>query len=502
VDARGQQAAAGGFDWENQLVDGLWVYPLDLVWDGLRGAFAALVADFARSVGGFPRIGAMGVSAMMHGYLVLDAAGEQLAEFRTWRNTVTHQAAEILTRAFDFNIPQRWSIAHLYRAMAGGEEHIGKISQMTTLAGYVHFKLTGERVLGIGDASGMFPIDFATGDYDKKMSNIFDNFTAGFGADWQILDILPKVLPAGANGGKLTPEGARLLDPTGALPAGIDFCPPEGDAGTGMVATNSILAEQGNISAGTSIFAMLVLEKSLSRLYPEIDMVMTPAGLPAAMVHCNNCAADLDAWAQIFGESLELFGADIDKTMIYQKLFEIALEGEADCGEIFSCNYLSGEHITGFEAGRPLFLRSPKSRFTLANFMRSLIFSAIATLKIGMDILAEGEGIKPAKILGHGGFFKTPAAGQKLMAAALETPVAVMDSAGEGGAWGIALLAAYRANGGGQGLPEFLARNIFADAAISTIRPDAADIAGFAKYLRGYKKLLNVERAAVGEFYV
>ncbi|MDR2183643.1 MAG: ATPase [Clostridiales bacterium] len=499
TDERGATLASGGHNWENRFENGVWTYHMEDVRHGIRQGFAQLVADYAaKHEGAFPDIGCMGVSAMMHGYLPLDGGGNQLAEFRTWRNTITEESAARLSDAFGFNIPQRWSIAHLHRAIIGGEAHVGEIALLTTLAGYVHYRLTGQKVLGVGDASGVFPIDSATKDYDAKMAAQFDDMAREFGFSQNILDILPKVLQAGEFAGNLTEEGAALLDPSGGLAAGIPLCPPEGDAGTGMVATNSISAGTGNVSAGTSVFAMLVLERGLSRLYPEIDVVTTPAGLPVAMVHCNNCSSDLDAWVGIFGRAMELGGARPDTSELYRLLYEAALSGEDDAGGLTSVNYLSGEHITGFHKGRPLFVRTPESKFTLENYMRSLLFSAIATLRIGMDILASGEGVQLDKLLGHGGYFKTEKVGQKLMAGALNIPVAVMESAGEGGAWGIAVLAAYAAaKAPGETLEEYLQNKVFVDAAISTIMPCPADVRGFNAYLRRYKALLNVERAAV-----
>jgi len=502
TDAAGRLVANGGHNWENRFENGVWTYRLDDVWVGLQDAFADLIKDY-RSRGdnadAFPQIGCVGISAMMHGYLALDKSGDLLAEFRTWRNTITQEASEELTRTFGFNIPQRWSIAHLHRAVCNGEEHVAKIAHITTLAGYVHYKLTGEQVLGVGDASGMFPIDSTTKDYNAKMAADFDVLAQKHGVAWRLLDILPKVKTAGDSAGVLTAAGAALLDPTGMLKPGAAFCPPEGDAGTGMVATNSVAPGTGNVSAGTSVFAMFVLQRELSRLYPEIDVVTTPTGMPVAMVHCNNCTSDLDAWADVFGRALELGnGARPDKSQVYRMLFEAALNGDADGGGLLSCNYLSGEHITGFEAGRPLFVRGPRANFTLENFMRCLIFSAVATLKIGMDILIGGENMTLTQILGHGGFFKTPLVGQRLMAGALGIPVAVMESAGEGGAWGIAILAAYASNKAyGQSLEDYLQRVVFADTDISVIQPDVQDTAGFAAYLQGYKALLNVERAAI-----
>jgi len=497
INEAGECAATGGHDWENRLENGVWTYRLEDVWAGLRASFVGLVEDYEAKHKSFPNIGGIGVSAMMHGYLALDKDGEQLAEFRTWRNTLTEEASAQLTGLFGFNIPQRWSIAHLHRAMSLGEEHVGRINILTTLAGYVHYKLTGRNVLGVGDASGMFPIDSGTKDYNARMVEQFDGLVAERGHSWRLLDILPKVLQAGDAAGELTAEGAKLLDPSGRLAAGISMCPPEGDAGTGMVATNSVAVGTGNVSAGTSVFAMLVLERELSRLYTEIDMVTTPSGMPVAMVHCNNCTSDLDAWVSLFGSAMERQGAVLEKSDLYRTLYQAALDADADGGGLVSCNYLSGEHMTGFTAGRPLFVRSANSRFTLENFMRTLIFSSIATLKMGMDILTGGEGVRLTKLLGHGGFFKTKGVGQKLMAGALDIPVAVMESAGEGGAWGIAILAAYAVCNEGEPLEEYLAEKVFKNAEISTIQPDPRDVQGFADYLVRYKAGLEVERAAI-----
>jgi sugar (pentulose or hexulose) kinase len=433
---------------------------------------------------------------MMHGHLVFDKAGNQLVPFRTWRNTITEQAAAALTEQFAFNIPQRWNIAHLYQAMLNKEPHVKDIAFLTTLAGYVHWKLTGRKALGVGDASGMFPIDSTINDYNRRMLQQFDGISAGSG--WKLEDILPKVLNAGEDAGALTEEGAKLLDPAGHLKAGIPLCPPEGDAGTGMVATNSVAERTGNISAGTSVFAMIVLEKALSKVYTEIDMITTPSGKPVAMVHCNNCTSDLDAWVKLFGELTELLGAKAEKPALYDALYYKALEGDADCGGLVPYNYYAGEPITGLDQGRPLFVRSPDSRFTLANFMRALLFSTMGTLKIGMDILTEKEKVRLDQLLGHGGLFKTKGAGQKLMAAALNVPVSVMESAGEGGAWGIALLAAYRKHKNeGETLEAFLTQRVFANNAGERADPDPKDVQGFAVFMSRYTAGLAVERAAV-----
>jgi len=491
--------ASGGYDWENKLEDGVWTYHLDEVWKGLQGSFRNLAEDVQKRYGvKLGAVGAIGISAMMHGYLPFNKNGDLLVPFRTWRNTTTEKAAAALTGEFQFNIPQRWSVAHLYQAILNKEDHVKDLAFLTTLAGYIHWKLTGQKVLGIDDASGMFPIDSTTNNYNQKMLQKFSEIVKPLDYGWNISDLLPKVLNAGEDAGSLTAEGAKLLDPSGSLHAGIPFCPPEGDAGTGMVATNSVAERTGNVSAGTSIFAMIVLEKALSKLYPEIDIVTTPAGKPVAMVHCNNCTTDLDAWVKLFRELADVAGAKVEKPALYDALYIKALEGDEDCGGLLSYNYHSGEHTTGFEQGRPLFVRSQESNFTLANFMRNLIFSTMATLKLGMDILTEKEHIRLDNLLGHGGLFKTKGVGQKLMAGALNTPVSVMESAGEGGAWGIALLAAYMLQGP-KGLPleKFLAGNVFGDAKGDRVEPDPKDVRGFKKFMERYSAGLKIERAAV-----
>jgi sugar (pentulose or hexulose) kinase len=491
--------ATGGYDWENRLEDGVWTYRLDDVWEGLRTAYRRLADDVKAAYGApLKTTGAIGISAMMHGYLVFDANGKQLVPFRTWRNTFTEQAATILTRELGFNIPQRWSGAHLYQAILNGEPHVGSIAFMTTLAGYVHWKLTGEKVLGVGDASGMFPIDSGTNGFNVQMVDRFDSLISKHDFGWALGRILPSPLSAGVRAGVLTAEGAGLLDPSGELETGIPFCPPEGDAGTGMVATNSVAERTGNISAGTSIFAMIVLEKGLSKVYPEIDMVTTPSGKPVAMVHCNNCTTDIDAWVRLFAELCRAVGADVSKPALYDVLYEKALEGEPDCGGLLTYNYCSGEPITGFEEGRPLCVRTPESRLTLANHMRSLLFSAMGTLAIGMDILTENEQVRIDSMLGHGGLFKTKGVGQRLMAAAMGAPVSVMETAGEGGAWGIALLADFMARKeGGETLEAFLTNRVFSGRTGVSIRPDEIDLKGFALFMERYVKGLAIEKAAV-----
>jgi len=499
IDENYAPIASGGHDWENRLENGVWTYHLDDVWKGLQGSFRKLADDVQKRYGvKLVTVGAVGISAMMHGYLAFNKNGDLLVPFRTWRNTTTEKAAAALTGEFQFNIPQRWSIAHLYQAILNKEDHIKDIAFITTLAGYVHWKLTGEKVIGIDDASGMFPIDSAINNFNQKMLQKFSGIVKPLGFSWSIGDLLPKVLSAGENAGSLTAEGAKLLDPSGSLQAGIPFCPPEGDAGTGMVATNSVAERTGNVSAGTSIFAMIVMEKALSKLYTEIDMVTTPAGKPVAMVHCNNCTTDLDAWVKLFRELADLAGAKIEKPALYDALYFKALEGEDDCGGLLSYNYHAGEPITNLEQGRPLFVRSQESNFTLANFMRNLLFSTMGTLKLGMDILTEKEHIRLDNLLGHGGLFKTKGVGQKLMAGALNTPVSVMESAGEGGAWGIALLAAFLLQGS-KGLPleKFLAEKVFRDAKGDRVEPDQKDVQGFKKFMERYSAGLKIEQAAV-----
>ncbi|MGI6240149.1 MAG: xylulokinase [Christensenellales bacterium] len=490
--------ASGGYEWENRLTDGIWTYDMDDVWAGLRGCYASLLADVREKTGArLTRLRAMGISGMMHGYLPFDRAGRQLAAFRTWRNTISGEAAGKLTEAFGYNIPQRWSVAHLYQAMLNGEVHVDQIAHLTTLAGHVHDKLTGERAMGVGEASGMFPIDAEICDYDARMLDTFDGISRGMGYPWSLRDLLPRVLPAGAHAGNLTPEGALLLDPSGALEPGCPMCPPEGDAGTGMVATNAVAPRAGNVSAGTSIFAMIVLERALSRVYPEIDIVSTPAGAPVAMVHCNNCTSDINAWVSVFGEFARMMGIDPSADELYSALYRKALEGDADCGGLVNYNFFSGEHILDLEEGRPLLMRAPDSRFTLANFMRAQLFSALGTLKSGMNILA-GEHVAIDRIYGHGGFFKTKGVGQRMLAAAINTPVSVMETAGEGGAWGIAVLAAYMdARANGQSLGDYLDARVFANMASASMSPDPADVQGFDQFHRRFERGLGVERAAI-----
>ncbi len=490
--------ASGSHEWENRHENGVWTYSLEDVWNGLQDSFRNLSRDVSETYHvPLKTIGALGFSAMMHGYMAFDKDGNLLAPFRTWRNTITGQAAEKLTDLFQFNIPQRWSIAHLYQAILNKETHVQDISHQTTLAGYVHWKLTGQKVLGVGEASGMFPIDSTTTDYDQRMMHQFDELLKAEGISWKLEDILPKVLVAGDAAGTLTEEGAKLLDPSGQLQAGIPLCPPEGDAGTGMVATNSVAMRTGNVSAGTSVFAMIVLEKALSKLYPEIDMVTTPTGKPVAMVHSNNCTSDLNAWVDVFQEFTKVLGVQISESQLYETLYKQGLLGDADGGGLLAYNYVSGEHITHLEEGRPIFVRTPESRFTLANFMRTHLFSSLGALKIGMDILFEQEKVQLDQLLGHGGFFKTKEVGQRMMAAAMNVPVSVMETAGEGGAWGIALLASYILHKKNEPLEDYLSNQVFANEKGSTITPDQKDVDGFAAFMERYKNGLDIERAAV-----
>ncbi|MCL2264699.1 MAG: FGGY-family carbohydrate kinase [Treponema sp.] len=501
--------AAGSHDWENRLEDGIWTYHLDDVWTAVQNSYRSLAQNVKTQYGiDITSAGAIGISAMMHGYLAFDKNGNQLAQFRTWRNTATEKAAAALTEKFQFNIPLRWSIAHLYQVMLNNEPHAKDIDFITTLAGYIHWKLTGLKVLGIGDASGMFPIDSSAKNYDSAMLEKFSQLEAPYGFTWKIKNILPKVLNAGEDAGLLTEEGAKLLDPNGSLKPGIPLCPPEGDAGTGMVATNSITERTGNISAGTSVFAMIVLEKDLSKVYPEIDIVATPAGKSVAMVHCNNCTSDIDAWVRLFTEIAEIAGVKMDKTALYSALYNKALEADTDCGGLLAYNYFSGEPLTGIEQGRPLFARLPDSNFSLANFMRTLIFSAFAALKYGMDILTEKENVKIDSLLGHGGFFKIKGVAQRLMAAAFNTPVSVMEEtsnsslAAEGGAWGIALLAAFRlskVNNNSQidlSLEKYLMEKVFAGLASLKINPDKNDAESFKIFMERYTAGLEIEKTA------
>lgn len=499
INEQGTPLASGSYEWENQLVDGIWTYDLDEVWKGLQACFGDLAANVQKTYGiPLTTVGSIGISAMMHGYLAFDEGDNLLVPFRTWRNTMTAEAVEILTDIFKFNIPQRWSIAHLYQAILKKEEHVKDISFLTTLAGYVHWKLTGEKVLGIGDASGMFPIDSSCNNYHVKMVDQFNELVSMEQFAWKLEDLLPKVLVAGEQAGILTEIGAHLLDPSGVLEAGIPFCPPEGDAGTGMVATNSVEKRTGNVSAGTSIFGMVVMERELSKVYPEIDMVTTPDGSPVAMAHCNNCTSDLNAWVALFEECLHCFGVQPDKDHLYETLYRMALSGDKSCTGLLAYNYFSGEHVTGMAEGRPLFVRMPDAKMNLANFMRTHLYTSLGALKIGMDILVKEEHVTIDRITGHGGLFKTPEVGQRMLASAINAPVCVMETAGEGGAWGIALLASYMMNKKAEEkLATYLEERIFADQSGKIIRPNSIDVEGYESFMKSYKAGLPIEGAAI-----
>jgi len=490
--------ATGSFDWENKLVNGVWTYDLDLVHTGVQTCFADLARDVEAKFGQkLTTVGAMGISGMMHGYLPFDKDGNQLAEFRTWRNTITGQAAGILSKEFNFNVPQRWSISHLYQAILNEEAHVPQIDYLATLCSYIHFRLTGKRVVGANEASGMLPLNAETKDFDAQMVARFNELIADKGYPWTILDILPKRLLAGEDAGVLTEEGARFLDPTGTLQAGIPLCPPEGDAGTGMVATNSVRVKTGNVSAGTSGFAMVTMDHKIG-VHEEIDMITTPAGQPVAMVHCNNCTSDINAWVDLLSQFAAAIGADADKGKLFPLLFNIAMEGDPDCGGLLSYNYFSGEHMTHMDEGRPVFARTPNARFSLANFMRAHLYAPMATMKLGLRILMEEEHVEIEKLYGHGGFFKTPGVGQKMLSAAVGAPVSVMETAGEGGPYGMALLAAYTLwKEDGETLEDYLDNKVFASAKATTLMADEAHIAGFNAWVDQYAKSLPVERAAV-----
>lgn len=498
IDEAHNPIASGSHEWENQLVDGIWTYSIEMIWRGLQACYQDMRKDVLEKYGvTVTSLAAIGFSAMMHGYMAFGADDEILVPFRTWRNAITEEASGKLTELFQFNIPQRWSIAHLYQAILNGEEHVRDIHFQTTLAGYIHWKLTGRKVLGVGEASGMFPIDIATGKYDAGMVKKFDDVIADQNFSWKLLDILPEVLTAGEEAGRLTAEGAKLLDVSGELEAGIPLCPPEGDAGTGMVATNSVARRTGNVSAGTSVFSMVVLEKELSKVYPELDLVTTPSGDLVAMVHCNNCTSDLNAWVNLFREFAESFGIDVDMNKLFGTLYNKAMEGDADGGNLLAYNYISGENITGMEEGRPMFVRTPNSKFNLANFMRVNLYTSLGALKLGMDLLLKEEKVQVDKLLGHGGLFKTKGVGQQILADAMNTPISVMDTAGEGGAWGIAVLAAYMVKKEGESLEAYLNNRVFAGQEGSELSPDPAGVKGFDEFIQIYKAGLPIERAAV-----
>lgn len=499
VDEKNQPIASGAHDWENRLENGIWTYSLDDIWTGLQDCYQKLAEDVQAQYGEkLTKIGAIGFSAMMHGYMAFNEKDELMVPFRTWRNTITEEASDKLTELFNYHIPQRWTIAHLYQAILNGEEHVADLKFVITLAGYIHWKLTGEKIVGVGEASGMFPIDIATGQFNQKMLAQFDDVIADKGYAWKLQEVLPAVYTAGQQAGALTEEGAKLLDPTGTLQAGVPFCPPEGDAGTGMAATNSVAQRTGNVSAGTSVFGMIVLERELSKVYDAIDLVTTPDGSLVAMVHCNNCTSDLNAWVNLFKEYSELMGMKVDMNELYGNLYRKALEGNDDCGGLLAYNYFSGEHVTGFNEGRPLFVRTPDAKFNLANFMRVHLFTSLGALKTGLDILLKEEGVQVDEILGHGGLFKTKGVGQSILAAAIDAPVSVMETAGEGGAWGIALLASYMVNkGADESLAAFLNEQVFAGQKGEKMDPVAKDVEGFNAFMKRYSAGLAIERAAV-----
>ncbi|MBY0029368.1 FGGY-family carbohydrate kinase [Priestia aryabhattai] len=498
IDENFETIASGSYEWENLLEDGFWTYNLLDIITGLQSAYREMKQEVERRYGITIRtVGSIGVSAMMHGYMAFDKTGELLVPFRTWRNATTSAAAEELTEHFQFNIPERWSIAHLYQAIINQEKHLPRIHYVTTLAGYIHWLLTGSKALGIGDASGMFPIDERTQNYSEAMMKQFDELISYKGYPWQLSDILPAVHTSGEQAGTLTAIGASILDQSKNLQPGIPFCPPEGDAGTGMVATNSVRKRTGNVSVGTSVFAMIVLDKKLSNVYPEIDLVTTPNGSPVAMVHANNCSSDLNAWLGLFREFSEAMGQKVESDKLFEVMLNKALEADPDGGGLLSYGYFSGENITGVESGRPLFVRSAKSNFNLANFMRTHLFTAFGALKIGMDLLVKEENVKIHSILAHGGLFKTPVVGQKMMAAAINTPVSVMDTAGEGGAWGMAILSSYMLNKSeNESLEDFLDEKVFKEVTAQEIYPDELDVKGFEAFIKRYKKGLVIEKAA------
>lgn len=499
IDQENKPIAQGAHEWENQFVDGLWTYSIDAVWNGLQDCYANLCAEVQKLYDTkIETLAAIGISAMMHGYMAFNEQEEILVPFRTWRNTNTGKAAAELSQLFNYNIPLRWSISHIYQAILNGEEHVKDIKYLTTLAGYIHWQLTGEFVLGVGDASGMIPVDPQTKTYDAEMVEKFDKLVAPYGYSWNLLGILPKSLVAGECAGALTEKGAKALDPTGTLKAGIPFCPPEGDAGTGMAATNAVKVGTGNVSAGTSSFSMIVVEKVLSQPYEELDMVTTPDGSLVAMVHCNNCTGDLNAWISLFKQYQELMGFPVDMNEIYGKLYNHALTGDADCGGLIPYNYISGEPLTGLAEGRPLFVRSANDKFTLANFMRAHLYASIGVLKVGNDILFNKEKIRVDRITGHGGLFKTKGVGQRILAAAINSPISVMETAGEGGAWGIALLAGFLVNNPEKkNLADYLEEVVFAGNTGTEIAPTPEDVAGFNAWIENYKRGLPIEQAAV-----
>ena len=499
IDDTYRTIATGDYGWASHLEDGLWSYTREDIWHGLRSAYSSMAQNVEAAYGEkLIRVGHIGFSAMMHGYLAFDRGGELLVPFRTWQNTNTSEAHEKLSELFQYNIPERWSIAHLYQAVLNKEEHIGKVDYVTTLAGYVHWKLTGKKVLGVGDASGMFPIDPIMHTYETEFIEKFNAIPEVAAQPWKLADLLPEPLVAGTPAGTLTEEGAKLLDPTGTLQPGITFAPPEGDAGTGMVATNSVRVRTGNVSAGTSIFAMVVLEHKLERLHPEVDLVTTPAGDLAGMSHANNFTSDLNAWVGLFGQFAAAIGTPVDAGTLYGALFRAAIADDVDsnCGGLINYPFRSGEFLAGLPEGRPLFARGPEARMSLGNFMRAQLFSAFSPVKIGMDVMTKDEGVAVDSLVGHGGIFTTPKVAQKILAAAFDTPIKVMSTAAEGGAWGMAVLADYLWHAD-QPLDEFLDVRVFADAASTTENPDEGDVAGFEEFFDRFRKGLPIEHTAI-----
>lgn len=499
TDMDGAVLAVGGHTWENSLIDGVWTYSLEDVDKGMAACYADLAASVAQKYGHtLTTVGALGISAMMHGYVALDKTDRQIARFQTWRNTNTEAAADKLTELFNYNIPLRWSVAHLYQRILDGEEHVKNLAFVNTLAGYVHYRLSGQKVLGVGDASGMFPIDPATHDYNQKMVDQFDALVAPYGFGWKLRDLFPRVLVAGQPAGALSAQGAALLDPAGNLQPGIPMCPPEGDAGTGMTATNAVRPRTGNVSAGTSTFAMVVLERELQKLHREIDMVTTPSGDPVAMSHANNGTSDLNAWINIFSEFCSLMGIKATMGELFDKLYYHSLEGDADCGGLMAYGYYSGENITFINEGRLLFMRTPNSAFSLANFMKVHLYTSLGAVRLGMDILLRDEGVQLDHLMGHGGLFKTEGVAQRYLSASVNAPVTVLSTASEGGAWGIALLAAYMLEGKKYGkLEDYLDSRVFTTMQGSTVRATPEDVAGYETFTQRYAKCLSVEKSAI-----
>ncbi len=499
IDEESAPIASGGYNWENAYADHIWTYSMDDVWAGLSAAYRDMADNVNKEFGvTIEALSAIGISGMMHGYIALDKDNHLLVPFRTWRNNITGEASKALTELFNYPIPQRWSIAHLYQCILNGEAHVPDVRFITTLAGYVHWKLTGQKVLGVGEASGAFPIDIKTKQFNSRMIQAFDDKVKDKGYGWKLAEILPEVLDAGQPAGALTPEGAKLIDRSGILKAGIPMCPPEGDAGTGMIATNSISVRTGNVSAGTSVFACVVLEDDLSKVYPELDQVTTPDGKLVAMAHSNNCTSDLNAWVDVFEGAVKALGMDCSKNQLFETLYNLALKGDADCGGLLSYPYISGEHMTHFEEGRPLFVRSSGGTFNIANFMRAHLYAALAAMRIGLDILFTQESVKIDELLGHGGLFKTEGVGQRIMAAAVNVPVTVMKTAGEGGAWGMAVLAAFmEAKAKGETLDDYLNQKVFAGQEKTTLKPDPEDVEGYNVFIKRYLEGLDIERTAV-----